>query len=187
MPAIIALAEDKLWRVRLAIIENIPLLASQLGVVFFDEKLSPLCMAWLGDCVFSIRDAATQNLRKLTTVFGGEWARKSIIPKITILAQHSNYLYRMTTVFALLSITQSEKCTPVICRECCLPTLLLLATDPIPNIRFNVAKALGSIAESFKNAGLKWADESIKPVLVRMRDDTDEDVKYFSGQSLGMF
>jgi HEAT repeat len=30
LPAIIALAEDKQWRVRLAIIENIPLLANQL-------------------------------------------------------------------------------------------------------------------------------------------------------------
>jgi serine/threonine-protein phosphatase 2A regulatory subunit A len=30
LPAIIALAEDKQWRVRLAIIENIPLLAEQL-------------------------------------------------------------------------------------------------------------------------------------------------------------
>ena len=30
LPAIVELAEDKQWRVRLAIIENIPLLASQL-------------------------------------------------------------------------------------------------------------------------------------------------------------
>jgi hypothetical protein len=30
LPAIVALAEDKQWRVRLAIIENIPLLAKQL-------------------------------------------------------------------------------------------------------------------------------------------------------------
>jgi serine/threonine-protein phosphatase 2A regulatory subunit A len=34
LPAIIALAEDKQWRVRLAIIENIPLLATQL-VIFY--------------------------------------------------------------------------------------------------------------------------------------------------------
>jgi serine/threonine-protein phosphatase 2A regulatory subunit A len=30
LPAIVELAEDKQWRVRLAIIENIPLLAGQL-------------------------------------------------------------------------------------------------------------------------------------------------------------
>ena len=49
------LAEDRHWRVRLAIIEYIPLLASQLGVGFFDDKLGALCMQWLQDkvCIFT--------------------------------------------------------------------------------------------------------------------------------------
>ena len=49
LPAIEELAEDKHWRVRLAIIEYIPLLASQLGADFFEEKLGPQCMKWLED------------------------------------------------------------------------------------------------------------------------------------------
>jgi serine/threonine-protein phosphatase 2A regulatory subunit A len=101
LPAIVQLAEDKQWRVRLAIIEYIPLLASQLGVKFFDEQLSDLCMGWLGDTVFSIREAATQNLKKLTEVFGVEWSKNSIIPKVMAMGQHPNYLYRMTTCFAI--------------------------------------------------------------------------------------
>lgn len=101
LPAIVELAEDKQWRVRLAIIENIPLLASQLGKDFFDEKLGNLCMSWLGDPVFSIREAATANLRKLTEVFGVEWAKVTIIPRIVQMGSHANYLFRMTTVFAL--------------------------------------------------------------------------------------
>lgn len=95
------LAEDKQWRVRLAIIEYIPLLASQLGVKFFDEKLSNLCMSWLGDTVFSIRDAATKNLKLLTEVFGVDWAREAIIPRVMLMGGHTNYLYRMTTCFAI--------------------------------------------------------------------------------------
>ena len=39
LPAIVELAEDKQWRVRLAIIHYIPLLASQLGVEFFNDKV----------------------------------------------------------------------------------------------------------------------------------------------------
>ena len=101
LPAIVQLAEDKQWRVRLAIIEYIPLLASQLGVKFFDEQLSSLCMAWLGDTVFSIREAATHNLKKLTEVFGVEWANEAIIPKVMAMGAHPNYLYRMTTCFAI--------------------------------------------------------------------------------------
>jgi len=85
----------------LAIIEYVPLLASQLGVKFFDEKLSSLCMSWLGDTVFSIREASTQNLKKLTEVFGVEWANEAIVPKVMAMGQHPNYLYRMTTCFAV--------------------------------------------------------------------------------------
>ena len=44
LPAIEDLAEDKHWRVRLAIIEYIPLLASQLGADFFEAKLGPQVM-----------------------------------------------------------------------------------------------------------------------------------------------
>lgn len=101
LPAIVQLAEDKQWRVRLAIIEYIPLLAKQLGVEFFDEKLGNLCMSWLGDTVFSIRQAATLNLKQLTDVFGVEWARQTIIPKVMAMGNQSNYLYRMTTCAAI--------------------------------------------------------------------------------------
>lgn len=111
LPAIVQLAEDKQWRVRLAIIEYIPLLASQLGVQFFDEKLAALCMGWLGDTVFSIRDAATKNLKKLTEVFGVDWANEAIIPKVMAMGAHPNYLYRMTTCFA---ITVSFRLCPLL-------------------------------------------------------------------------
>ena len=49
LPAIVELAEDSKWRVRLAIIEYMPLLAVQLGVEVFEEKLNQLCMQWLID------------------------------------------------------------------------------------------------------------------------------------------
>ena len=49
LPAIVELSEDTKWRVRLAIIEYMPLLAEQLGVNVFEEKLNQLCMQWLVD------------------------------------------------------------------------------------------------------------------------------------------
>jgi serine/threonine-protein phosphatase 2A regulatory subunit A len=58
-------------------------------------------MSWLGDTVYSIREAATTNLKKLTEVFGVEWARTQIVPKVVNMGSHPNYLYRMTTVQAI--------------------------------------------------------------------------------------
>jgi len=66
-------------------------------------------MGWLGDTVFSIREAATHNLKKLTEVFGVEWANEAIIPKVMAMGAHPNYLYRMTTCFAItVSIFQTD-------------------------------------------------------------------------------
>lgn len=177
LPAIVELAEDKQWRVRQAIIEYIPLLAKQLGVDFFDDQLANLCMGWLGDPVFSIREAATINLRKLTEVFGVDWAKETIIPKVVEMGQNVNYLYRMTTVFAITvrrsfarslhctsgSVTDPPHCPPASwplpqtmapaldvdsIRSSILPSIETLAADRIPNIRFNVAKAFEVLSAS---------------------------------------
>jgi serine/threonine-protein phosphatase 2A regulatory subunit A len=113
LPAIVELAEDKSWRVRQAIIEHIPLLANQLGKPFFDEQLGALCMSWLGDTVYSIRETATLNLKKLTEVFGVEWAKVAIVPKVMGMGQHSSYLYRMTTVQAITVRHGFENVSPL--------------------------------------------------------------------------
>ena len=63
LPAITELAQDHKWRVRLAIIEYIPKLAKQLGESFFNEELLSLCMSWLWDPVYAIREAAVNNLK----------------------------------------------------------------------------------------------------------------------------
>ncbi|GAD91679.1 protein phosphatase PP2A regulatory subunit A [Paecilomyces variotii No. 5] len=204
LPAIVQLAEDKQWRVRLAIIEYIPLLASQLGVKFFDEQLSNLCMGWLGDTVFSIREAATQNLKKLTEVFGVEWASQSIIPKVMAMGQHPNYLYRMTTCFAISTLAPAVNLD--IIESSILPILERLTTDDIPNIRFNVAKsyavlvdtlrrlpAEGSLSDLEKSSetktpspkGQELIQQRILPNLEKLQQDDDVDVRYFATTAAG--
>lgn len=101
LPAIIELAEDKQWRVRLAIIENIPLLSKQLGQEFFDAKLASLCFSWLGDQVYAIREAASINLRNLVKIFGSEWCKVSVLPKIEAMSMDLNFIHRITCVFTL--------------------------------------------------------------------------------------
>ncbi|KAH8692844.1 protein phosphatase 2a 65kd regulatory sububit [Talaromyces proteolyticus] len=204
LPAIVQLAEDKQWRVRLAIIEYIPLLASQLGVKFFDEQLSNLCMGWLGDTVFSIREAATQNLKKLTEVFGVEWANESIIPKVMAMGQHPNYLYRMTTCFAISTLAPVVNLN--IIENSILPILERLVNDEIPNIRFNVAKSyavlidtlrrlpvdgtLQDVEKSGENEGAsphgqEVIQQRILPQLEKLQEDDDVDVRYFATTAAG--
>jgi len=182
LPAIVELAEDKQWRVRLAIIEYIPLLAKQLGVEFFDEKLGNLCMSWLGDCVYSIREAATLNLKKLSQVFGPQWAQGTILPKVISMCTHPNYLYRMTTLFAIGEL--SEVLTPQVIVDVMLPVVCSSVSDPIPNIRFNVAKTLEKMIPYLLPKQKKVVEEQIKAALEKMSQDTDQDVRYYANHAL---
>lgn len=122
LPAVVQLAEDRQWRVRLATIEYIPLLAeqvrarpvcprawrrrltqtprtcAQLGAELFDQELAQLCASWLADSVFSIREVAIANMKKLIHVFGADWAQARCVPQITSARTHRSYLHRMTAL-----------------------------------------------------------------------------------------
>ena len=179
LPAIVELAEDKQWRVRLAIIEYIPLLASQLGKDFFNEKLCNLCLTWLGDSVFKIREAATNNLKALTEVFGVEWAKSLIIPKVVALYTHPNYLHRLTSLFAISVL--APVCNNEVLLSTMLPLVLKMSKDPVPNIRFNVAKVLQKLISQVDSSTVA---KDIKPTLQTLHEDGDKDVKYFAAEAL---
>ncbi|KAI0559561.1 HEAT repeat containing protein [Gracilaria domingensis] len=185
LPAIVDLAEDKNWRVRLAIIERIPLLARQLGKDFFEEnnKLGDLCISWLGDCVFSIREAAIKNLRALTEVFGLDWAKDYIVPQVMEMYDKSgNYLLRMTALHAIGVL--SEVLGPETVEESFLPIVTERASrDPVPNVRFCSAKTLNLVIPFVRE---DVRESKIRPCLMSLADSSekDQDVNYFAQQAL---
>uniref|UniRef100_A0AAR2KHS8 TOG domain-containing protein n=1 Tax=Pygocentrus nattereri TaxID=42514 RepID=A0AAR2KHS8_PYGNA len=181
LPAIVELAEDAKWRVRLAIIEYMPLLAGQLGVEFFDEKLNSLCMAWLVDHVYAIREAATCNLMKLVEKFGAEWAQNTIVPKVLGMSNDPNYLHRMTTLFCIKAL--SEACGQEITTKHMLPVVLKMSNDQVANVRFNVAKCLQKIGPVIDSNALQ---AEVKPVLEKLATDQDMDVKYFAQEAISV-
>lgn len=71
-------------------------------------------------------------------------------------------------------------------REDVLPTVISLSNDPIPNIRFNVAKSLETLVPLLKNnestSGLY--ETTVKPALEKLSEDVDGDVKFFACRAL---
>ena len=67
-----------------------------------------------------------------------------------------------------------------------LHTLLALLQDPIPNIRFNVAKSLEVVATTFGRTpeGQAVAKEKIIPAVQGLTNDPDADVRYFAARAL---
>lgn len=183
LPAITELAQDKQWRVRLLIIEQIPLLSEQLGVSFFDEELGELCMSWLWDPVYSIRNAAVDNLEKLSVIFGSQWSKLELIDRIlSDKVDLSNFIVRITSVFALgkLSNVVDEK----LVLNDVLPFILKLSKDQVPNIRFNVAKTLFDITKKIIGTDREVVESQILPLLKELSLDSDVDVRFFAKNSI---
>ena len=195
LPAIVDLAEDGKWRVRLAIIELIPVLAKHLGKEYFGEKLSALCMAWLDDGVHSIRRAASENLMLLTELFGEEWAVEHVLPRMERMQMHQNYLHRTTALYVLQMIV---KCLSIaVINKKVLPIIVLMAADPVPNIRFIAAKTIQIVSarcQALKAKGIGGNNnsnsnlqgqqgintEEISTVLSKLMLDSDRDVKFYA-------
>lgn len=197
LPAITELAQDAKWRVRLAIIEYIPKLATQLGVEFFDKELFTLCMSWLWDPVFAVRDAAVNNLHELTSIFGSQWAEELIVTHLLNIrdekidsnnepVDYSNFINRITCLFAVTKLTPGLDVSVV--NKKILPFIHLLIADPVPNIRFNVAKSYLVAAEALVKGGVSDAPKVIEteiiPNLNVLVNDSDVDVRYYGQKSL---
>ncbi|KAF6012661.1 hypothetical protein HII12_002183 [Brettanomyces bruxellensis] len=185
LPAITSLSNDKLWRVRLAIIQQIPLLAEQLGVAFFNEALGQLCMDWLWDPVYSIREAAIMNLQKLTKFFGEDWCKKELIKRILEKKQSKdfdNFICRITCLLALDKLI--PVLSPKVISEDIYPFIDELKSDQVPNIRFNVAKSLASIAETLYPEYKTIVTDKIVPTLEAFENDDDVDVRFYTKQSI---
>jgi serine/threonine-protein phosphatase 2A regulatory subunit A len=182
MPAIEELAKDEHWRVRLAIISHVPLLAQQIGEDFLRNQLMPQCLMWLQDKVFSIREAAIETLAKLTGIFGGIWAEDNIIsPVLSMISDNSNYLYRITGLHAIAALALHLDQGTIDGQL--IPKIIKAATsDPVPNVRFNAAKAFLKVRP---NASSSAVQNMIRPCLEEVKEaDTDPDVRYFAAESL---
>lgn len=185
LPVITDLAEDKNWRVRLAIIDHVPRLAKQLGKDFFEvnKKLRELCISWLGDCVYSIREAAIKNLKALTEIFGLDWAKEHIVPQVLQMYDRStNYLLRMTSLHAIGILAEVVNTETV--EESFLPIVTERASrDPVPNVRFCSAKTLNLVIPYVRQ---DIRESKIRPCLLTLVDSSekDKDVNYFAQQAL---
>ncbi|OBS71787.1 hypothetical protein A6R68_13635 [Neotoma lepida] len=161
LPAIVELAEDAKWRVRLAIIEYMPLLAGQL------VSGEP---AFVGPEGVEFFDEKLNSLCMAWLVdHDGETWGLSSEPCIIMLLP-----------FTGLQVL-SEVCGQDITTKHMLPTVLRMAGDPVANVRFNVAKSLQKIGPILDNSTLQ---SEVKPILEKLTQDQDVDVKYFAQEAL---
>ena len=114
----------------------------------------------------------------LSVQFGVAWTVENLVPELHTLLTHPSYLRRLTGMQAASIMSELDE---ELTLSDLLPLVLSLATDAVPNIRFNVAKALVTMAPWLTAASITT---SVMPCLETLREDKDRDVVYFSKEAI---
>eukprot|EP00850_Spirogloea_muscicola_P022421 SM000293S10922 [mRNA] locus=s293:9990:14172:- [translate_table: standard] len=182
LPIFLALLKDEFPDVRLNIISKLDQVNQVIGIDLLSQSLLPAIVELAEDRhwrVYSIREAAANNLKRLAEEFGAEWAQAHIIPQILDMMNNPHYLYRMTILFAI-SMLAPVVGAEVTCNTM-LPVVINASKDRVPNIKFNVAKMLQTFIPIVEPTVV---EQTIRPCLLELNEDTDPDVRFFAGQAL---
>lgn len=140
--------------------------------------------------MFAVRETTVDALHRIIRQFGSEWTDSALLPRLLPLAKHRNYL-RRTTLLRALGASGAVVSLAAL-RTHFLPVLEQLASDPIANVRFGVARTLQTLipvlaASSTGNAEIREAlSKTVIPLLQQLQRDNDVDVHDYATEALNL-
>lgn len=170
VPIVVALAADPKWRLRDTVITQVPYIITSLGRA--GDDILDVCVEHLGDGVATIREAAVQSCCKLVAENGAAWAAQALFPRVAPLAHHTNYLRRVSLLHLYKGLAQVAAFDATTCETQVWPQILLLQSDPVPNVRMNVARAVVAL-----QGANKVSERDAQAVLRKLSEDSQEDVR----------
>ena len=146
----------------------------------FSTKIEPTIMGMMVDPVFMIREQSTNTLIRLSTaLFDQAWLERVIESKLEELVKHERFMLRIQTIHLINQMKGHVSDATV--DRLFAKHLLTLCADPVPNIRFNVSKALGGIYPLITASNQRL----VKTALEKMAEtDTDFDAKFYAEKTL---
>ena len=176
MPPIKEISANKSWRIRIQIMEIIPVLAKLFNQHLFMNNIFPICITALMDSVFSIRESSCKLFVTIYKDTKNEEFEKKLLEKLNELCLSSSYLLRNTAlVFIKFYIEKLEdKIYLEFFEKKLIEIVFNLSKDKIANVRMNCAFILNKI----KN--IKFKDNKINGeinnIIEIFKKDKDEDV-----------
>jgi len=166
---------DRNWRFRLELCNQVAALVPLCSSEEVLAHLAPLCLLLVNDRVSEVRRTAakvTASLLAHLSRAGEAGVGGLAMALVSVLARDNHWARRQTFVL-LCAALQGEEGGLAVLTSKLLPPLLLLADDPVPNVRLSLASLLHSEAGQSLEG---WSE-----VLARLLDDTDRDVRAAGG------
>ena len=176
MPSIKEISANKSWRVRIQIMEIIPVLAKLFNQQLFMNHIFPICITSLMDSVFSIREESCKLFVTIYKDLKNEEFEKKLLEKLNELCMSSSYLLRNTSLVYIKFYIEKldDKIYLEFFEKKLVAIVFNLSKDKIANIRISCAYVFNKIKD------VKFKDNKINNEINNMieifKKDSDTDV-----------
>ena len=178
IPSIISIAQNKSWRLRTKIINIIPSLVNQN---FFMNDIFPICLNYLTDHVYAIRESGSKLLCNIyIDIYKNKenlMYEKKLNEKLDNMINLSNYLMRNTCLIFIKFFCEKieDKIYFNFFEKNLINYVYKLSNDKISNVRLNC----GFIFNKIKNYEFndKMHKDKIKKWIGILKNDEDKDVR----------
>ena len=174
IPSLVEISDNNNWHVRNQVQEIIPTIARIVKKKIFLDSIMPICLKWLTDQVYAIRQNACKILKRVYNIFKGEDFEKKLIAKLNAMSKHENYLIRITVVLLIKEFLNDEYELDFMEKKL-FPILVKLSDDKISNIRqacTHLVKKLGRLSKN------KDVIKECKSIIDELKIDKDIEVVY---------
>ncbi len=134
----------------------------------------PICIKWLTDPVYAIRERACKIMKRLYDIFKGEDFEKKLLNKINSMAKSDSYLIRITVVLLIKEFLVNEYEFDFMEKRL-FPYISKLSNDKIPNARQACAIVIKKLVKVSKN---KDVIKECKLIIDDLKQDKDLEVVY---------
>ena len=173
MPPIKEISANKSWRVRIQIMEIVPVLAKLFNQHLFMTNIFPICITSLMDSVFSIREASCKLFATIYKDTKNEDFEKKLLEKLNELCLSSSYLLRNTALVYIKFYIEKldDKIYLDFFEKKLVGIVFNLSKDKIANVRINCAFILNKIKNiKFKDSKINGEINNIIEILKKDKD-----------------
>ena len=170
---IIEISQNKSWRIRNKIINIIPNLVNQKK---FMKDIFPICLNYLTDHVFAIRDGDCKLLCNIYKNIKNIEFENKLIEKLNLMSNLTNYLMRNTCLIFIKYFIENinDKIYFDFFQNKLIFFVYKLSNDKISNLRMNCAFIFNRVKNlDFED---KSNNDKIKKYIDKLKHDEDRDV-----------
>lgn len=173
------------WRFRLELAEQLVLISELYSAAEVSEYLLPIAMALAEDRVSEVRQEAyhlvSVVLRRLSEGNSEKLVQHLVNQLVARFAHNQKWAGRQIYAQLCQAIVREESVSAEEFSRYFLPNLLSLGSDPVPNVRITLAKALSYYyqTEDYSDCDTNVHKDDLLSTMKDLQCDSDRDVRYF--------